>query len=258
MSVKYVIKDQVAYVTIDRPERMNAVDSATEDALETTWQKIEGNDELRCVVLTGGGERAFCAGADMKSADKKTGLQYWAHSRENGFGGIALRNSLKIPVIARVNGFALGGGFEILLGCDIVIASKYAFFGLPESRLGRLPLDGGMVLLQRQIPAKIAAGFLLTGRRMSADEAYQYGLVNEIVEPEDLDVCVQKWVNDIKLCAPLSVKAIKHTIRHTAHLTSKDAQGFRSPELIKALESNDSNEGVKAFIEKRAPVWRGE
>ena len=258
MSVKFEIKDAVAYVTIDRPKRMNAVDGATDEALEKIWQKIEADDSLRCVVLTGGGERAFCAGSDVKAAGDKTGLEYWAESNPNGFGGIALRDSLKIPLIARVNGFALGGGFEMVLGCDIVIATNTSFFGLPESRLGRLALAGGMVLLQRQIPAKIAAGYLLTGRRMSADKAYQYGLVNEIVAPEDLDACVQKWVDDIKLCAPLYVRALKHTIDNTSRLPAKEAQGLRTPELIKALQSKDSEEGVKAFIEKRAPQWRGE
>ncbi|MEK1929212.1 MAG: enoyl-CoA hydratase-related protein, partial [Pararhizobium sp.] len=153
MTVLFNIEDRVVRVTINRPERMNAIDPATELELERIWRDIEARDDISCVVLTGSGERAFCAGADLKGGAagiQKTGLEYWAESRPSGFGGIAFRKSLDIPVIARVNGFALGGGFEMVLGCDIVIASDNARFGLPEARVGRMPLDGGMVMLQRK------------------------------------------------------------------------------------------------------------
>ncbi len=257
MTVKFDVKDNVAYVTIDRPERMNAVDAPTEEALEKIWCEIEDNMDIHCVVLTGAGEKAFSAGADMKSPGNFSGLEYWARSSPNGFGGIALRDTLNVPVIARVNGVALGGGFEMILGCDIVVATDESSFGLPESRVGRLALAGGMVLLQRQIPEKIAAGIILSGRRISASEAYQYGLVNDVVAREDLDATVQNWVDDIKLCAPLSVRALKDTIRNTAHMKPKEAQFNRTETLVAALVSNDSEEGVQAFIEKRPPVWSG-
>ncbi len=257
MPVDFDIRDQVAWVTINRPDRMNAVDADTEDRLEEIWREVEGNAALRCVVLTGAGERAFSAGADMKSANGASGLEYWGHARPQGFGGISLRDSLDIPVIARVNGFAMGGGFEMVLGCDIVIAVDTAKFALPEARVGRLPLDGGMVLLPRLIPQKLAMGYLLTGRRMSAAEAAELGLVNEVVTAEELDAAVERYVTDIKACAPLSVKAIKHTVKKTAQLHPREAQALRTPPLVAALQSRDSDEGVQAFLEKRDPVWSG-
>lgn len=257
MPVDFEIRDQIAWVTINRPDRMNAIDAETEDRLEEIWLEIEGNSDLRCAVLTGAGNRAFSAGADMKSANGASGLEYWGHARPQGFGGISLRNSLDIPVIARVNGFAMGGGFEMVLGCDIVIAVETAKFALPEPRVGRLPLDGGMVLLPRLIPHKLAMGYLLTGRRMSAREAADLGLVNEVVTAEDLDEAVLRYVTDIKACAPLSVKAIKHTVKKTAQLDPRDAQALRTPPLVAALQSKDSDEGVQAFLEKRDPVWTG-
>lgn len=256
MSVEFVVKDRVASVTLNRPERMNAVDAATERELEAIWQEIEARDDISCVVLTGAGDRAFCAGADLKGA-KTTGLDYWSESRPNGFGGLAFRRSLDVPVIARVNGYALGGGFEMVLGCDIVVASTKAAFGLPEARVGRLPLDGGMVLLQRRIPHNLAMGVLLTGRRFSAAEIQGFGIVNEMAEPEELDTAVARWVAEIVACAPLSLRAIKQTVNRTGHLSPAEAQGLRTPALVKALKSEDALEGVSAFQEKRAPVWRG-
>ncbi len=257
MSVLYSLNNGVARVTIDRPERMNAVNAATETELERIWSEIEADDSVRCVVLTGAGERAFCAGADLKSDVGKTGLEYWASLNENGFGGIAMRQSLNVPIIARVNGLALGGGMELVLGCDIVIATDDARFGLPEAKVGRLPLDGGMVMLQRLIPEKIAAGLMMTGRMMSSSEALSYGLVNSVVARAELDGEVDKWAADIVTCAPLSIMAIKQTIRQTAHLTPHEARSLRLPELVRALTSDDAKEGVAAFREKRAPVWRG-
>lgn len=257
MTVEYEVKNHVARVTICRPDRMNAVDVVTTNALEEIWQTIELDPDIRVVVLTGEGNRAFSAGADMKSNIEKSGLEYWADTNPKGFGGISLRKTLNVPIIARVNGFALGGGFEMVLGCDIVIASEHAKFGLPESRVGRLPLDGGMTLLPRMVPEKIAMGLLLTGKTITAREAESYGLVNEVVVEQDLDEAVDRWVDQILGCAPLSVRALKESYKQTAHMTAQDAQAARLPAVIKALNSEDAEEGVAAFREKRKPNWSG-
>jgi len=257
MSVRLAREDGVARVTIDRPTRLNAVDAATEAELVRLWEEIERDDGVRAVVLTGAGERAFSSGADMKDSGGATGLEYWAKPRPGGFGGIALRDSLDVPVIARVNGLALGGGFEMVLGCDIVIAAEHASFGLPEPRVGRLALDGGIALLPRRIPHLEAMALLLTGRRITAAEARRLGLVNEVVPMIELDRAVDRWVADILACAPLSLKAIKQMVRAGSRLTPKEAQALRLPALIAALKSADQEEGVRAFQEKRAPQWRG-
>jgi crotonobetainyl-CoA hydratase len=257
MSVHFEVADHVARVTIDRPEVMNAVDQATERELQAIWSTVERDRTIRAVVLTGAGERAFCTGADMKGSNGVSGLEYWAMPRPGGFGGIALRETLDVPVIARVNGHAVGGGFEMMLGCDLVIAAEHATFGLPEARVGRLPLDGGMTLLQRQIPHRAAMGMLLTGRRIKAAEAFGFGLINEVVPAADLDAAVDRWLAEVLACAPLSVRAIKQVVRRTAHLTAAEAQALRLPALVEALHSEDSHEGVRAFVEKRKPVWQG-
>ena len=257
MSVGFSVEKRVARVTLDRPDRMNAVDAATEQELEGIWREIEVRDDISCVVLTGAGERAFCAGADLKGGSGSSGLDYWAGSCENGFGGLAFRRSLDVPIIARVNGFALGGGFEMVLGCDIVIAAETARFGLPEARVGRMPLDGGMVLLQRKIAFNRAMAIMLTGRQFSATEMAGFGIVNEVVSSAELNAAVDRWVADIVACAPLSLRAIKQTVNRTGHLSPPEAQALRTPALVRALQSEDALEGVAAFREKRAPVWRG-
>jgi crotonobetainyl-CoA hydratase len=256
MTVRFETSGGVARVTIARPQVLNALDAEAEAALEDIWQRIEADSAIRAVVLTGEGERAFCTGADMKGGGK-SGLHYWAAARPAGFGGIALRSTLDVPVIARVNGHALGGGFEMVLGCDIVVAAEEASFGLPEPRVGRLPLDGGMVLLPRRIPHHLAMGLLLTGRRLGAREALAMGLVNEVVPRAALDGAVEDWLGDILACAPLSLRAIKQVVRRTAHFSATDAHAQRLPALVACLQSEDGDEGVLAFREKRAPVWKG-
>lgn len=258
MTVQYSVDNHVARVTIDRADRMNAVDAAIWDELESIWKRIEADPDVRVVVLTGSGDRAFCAGADMKAtADGKSGLAYWADARAGGFGGLTMRKSLHVPVIARVNGLAVGGGFELVLGCDIVVAAEHASFGLPEAKVGRMPLDGGMIMLPRLIPQKIAMGMLLTGNRISAADAERYGLVNEVVAESELDEAVDRWVAQILECAPLSVKAIKECVKETGDLSVDEAQAKKLPALIAALESEDSEEGPRAFREKRKPEWKG-
>ena len=258
MTVGFSVDDHVARVTIDRADRMNAVDEDTADQLETIWQRVEADADIRAVVLTGSGDKAFCAGADMKAASiPKSGLEYWTTARPGGFGGLAVRKSLHVPVIGRINGLAVGGGFELVLGCDIVVAAEHASFGLPEARVGRMPLDGGMIMLPRLIPQKIAMGMLLTGNRISAAEAEAYGLVNEVVPAAELDAAVERWLGQVLECAPLSVKAIKECVKETSDLPIAEAWTKRLPSLIAALESEDGEEGPRAFREKRKPDWKG-
>ncbi|HXE22279.1 MAG TPA: enoyl-CoA hydratase-related protein [Rhodoferax sp.] len=256
MNVELKVEQYVATVTLARPDALNAVDLATEAQLQRIWTELENNRDVRVIVLTGSGERAFCVGADLKNPSVR-GVDYWAAARPGGFGGIALRETLNVPVIARVNGYALGGGFEMVLGCDIVVACEEASFGLPEALVGRMPLDGGMTLLQRQVPFRQAMGMLFTGQRVSAAQALQMGLINEVVPRAELDNAVTRWVNNILACAPLSVQAIKQVVRSTGTLTPGQAQALRLPALIAALQSSDADEGVTAFQEKRKPQWQG-
>ena len=250
MSIRFDVSASVARIAIDRPDRMNAIDRAAHAKLSDIWREIETREDVRCAVLTGAGDRVFCAGADLKEESSHTGLEYWAARGANGFGGSK-------PVIARVNGLALGGGLELVLGCDIVIAAETARFGLPEAKVGRVPLDGGMTLLPRLIPRNIALGMMMTGRMASASEMAGYGLVNAVVPAEELDTETDRWVSDILACAPLSVRAMKATVRDTSHLPVQEAFAHKTRELVSALASEDANEGILAFREKRAPIWKG-
>jgi crotonobetainyl-CoA hydratase len=257
MNVRLEVADHVARVTLARPDALNAVDLATEAKLQAIWSELEERKDVRVIVLTGAGEKAFCVGADLKNPSIK-GVDYWAAARPGGFGGIALRETLNIPVIARVNGYALGGGFEMVLGCDIVVACEEASFGLPEALVGRMPLDGGMTLLQRQVPYRQAMGMLMTGQRITAKRAMEIGLINEVVARAELDTAVERWVQGVLACAPLSVQAIKQVVRQTATLSPVQAQALRLPLLVQALQSEDSDEGVRAFQQKRKPQWKGQ
>ena len=254
MSIDFGVSGGVARITLNRPERRNAIDQAAEAALGEIWDRIEADPDIRCAVLTGAGQ-TFCAGADMKEEGVE-GLEYWADADPWGFGGIALGGRLSVPLIARVNGPALGGGFEMVLGCDLVIASENAVFGLPEPRVGRVPLDA-RVALPRLVPRALALGVLLTGRRVGAAEALRYGLINQVVPADGLDAAVESWVADILACAPLSLKAVKRSVYDTAPMGLAEARNARLPALVAALRSRDADEGVLAFREKRAPVWTG-
>lgn len=254
--IRYRLDGGVARVTFDRPAVLNALDAHAEEVLADLWGEIEHDRRVFVLVVTGAGDRSFCTGADMSVGGVgRTGLEYWANRSPDGFGGLSMRQSLDVPVIARVNGYALGGGMEIVLGADIVIAADTAVFGLTEPRVGRIPLDGGVAQLVRRVPHTQAMSILLTGRKVSAAEMFRIGLVNEVVPAAELDAAVQRWVDDVLLCAPSSLRAIKHVVATTAHLSAREAQAQRSDVLIEALDSDDSREGLAAFRQKRPPRW---
>lgn len=257
--ILYREEAHVAWVTIDRQHVANALDGESEAELRRIWEELEGRRDIWAAVLTGAGDRAFCAGSDMSAAAVSlSGTDYWLQERPGGFGGIAARRTLDIPVIAAVNGHALGGGMEMVLGCDIVIAAEEARLGLPEPTVGRLPLDGGIYLLSRQLPHHLALGILLTGRQVPAAEMARYGLVNEVVPRAELRSAVDRWLEQILRCAPLSLRAIKQMIQRSEGLPVAQALRLKHPALMESLASRDSQEGVRAFQEKRKPEWSGE
>jgi dehydration protein DpgD len=247
-------------VILDRPHVMNALHRAASDELDRVWSEYESDPDLRVAILTGAGDRAFSAGYDMKepgSAENQTGVAYLAHRHPRGLGALTLRHGMSKPLIAAVNGYALGGGLELALACDIIVAAEHAEFGFPEPRVGRMALEGGMHRLARHVPLKVAMGMLLTGRRVSASEAHWIGLVNEVVPLADVLPAARRWAHDIAQCAPLSVQATKEAVMAGLGLSVPDAIALLPTTMAKALVSEDQSEGVNAFREKRAPRWSG-
>lgn len=260
--VRYEEKDHVAYVTMDRPEVLNAMDRRMHEELAEIWDDIEADNNIRAVVLTGAGTRAFTVGQDLKERAQLSDAGMKAStigSRDQpGHPRLTDRFTLSKPVVAKVHGYALGGGFELVLACDIVIASENATFGLPEVQLGLIPGAGGVFRLPRQLPQKVAMGYLLTGRRMNAATALHYGLVNEVVPPADLDDCVAEWTASLVRAAPLSVRAIKQAALRSLDLPLEEAFTTTYPWEDRRRQSADAVEGPRAFTEKRDPVWTGD
>ncbi|MDQ2912417.1 MAG: enoyl-CoA hydratase-related protein [Chloroflexota bacterium] len=256
-NISYETDGHVVTVTIKRPERRNALDHATHLELNEAWTRYEQDDQAWCAILTGEGDKAFCAGADLKVDEATLDQTYWMTFKPGGFGGLTERASMVKPVIAAVNGYALGGGFELALACDIIIAADHARFGLPEPRVGVFASDGGIHRLVRQIPQKIAMGLILTGRHMPADEAHKWGVANEVVPLADLMAAARRWADAILECSPLSLWASKESALAGLHLPINDAINKRSEYLMKLEASEDSKEGPRAFREKRKPKWTG-
>lgn len=244
----------VLTVTIDRPEVMNSLHPPASRELSEVFDDFEADEALWVAIVTGAGERAFSAGNDLKHQAGGGAMEI----PEKGFGGLTARYELVKPVIAAVNGVAMGGGFEIALACDLVVASERATFALPEPRVGLAALAGGIHRLPRQIGTKRAMGLLLTGRRVSASEGLELGFVNEVVAPEELPAAARRWADAICECAPLSVRATKQ-----AAYQGLDAPSLRAavegdyPQMRAMFRSEDFVEGPKAFAEKRRPRWKG-
>ena len=240
-------------VSLSRPDVLNALHPPANRELAQVFDEFAADPELWVAILTGEG-RGFCAGNDLKY--QATGGDM-SGQPETGFAGLTNRFDLLKPVIAAVNGVAMGGGFEIALACDLIIASEDATFALPEPRVGLAALAGGIHRLPRQIGVKNAMGMLLTGRRVSAAEGERLGFVNEVVPKGEALAWAKRWAAQILECAPLSVRASKQAAYQGLERGLREAMAGHYDELRRMVKSEDFVEGPKAFAEKRPPRWRG-
>ncbi|MEN8158524.1 MAG: enoyl-CoA hydratase-related protein [Myxococcota bacterium] len=240
-------------ITLNRPEVLNSLHPPANRELAQVIDDFAADPDLWVAILTGTG-RGFCAGNDLKYQARGGDMR---GQPETGFAGLTNRFDLLKPVVAAVNGVAMGGGFEIALACDLIVASEDATFALPEPRVGLAALAGGIHRLPRQIGLKNAMGMLLTGRRVSAAEGQQLGFVNEVAPKGEALAAAKRWATQILECAPLSVRASKEAAYRGLEGGLREAMGGTYDEMRRMLKSEDFVEGPKAFAEKRPPQWKG-
>lgn len=241
-------------VTINRPASHNALHRVAQQELGKVFDDFAADDEQWVAIITGAGAKAFCAGHDLRSEPVLSPTM----SDPPGFGGFASRFDLTKPIIAAVNGVAMGGGFEMVLACDLAVASSNAVFALPEPRVGLAALGGGIQRLPHDIGLKRAMGMMLTGRRVTAQEALALGIINEVVENDVLGAA-KRWAAEVLACSPMSVRATKEAVLRGLSTPVQDGLfgcwGF--PAMKDMLGSEDAAEGPRAFAEKRTPQWKG-
>jgi crotonobetainyl-CoA hydratase len=258
MAVEARADGPVLVITLDRP-KANAIDVPTSRALYAAFDRLRSDAGLRVAVLTGAGDRFFSAGWDLKAAASGEGVD--ADHGPGGFAGLTELFDLGKPVIAAVNGLALGGGFELVLAADLVVAAAHAEFAFPEATLGLVPDAGGLLRLPARVPRAVAVEWLLTGRRVSASEAARWGLVNRVAPAADLMPTTLELARAICASAPLSVAAALEIMRETEGASVAEGyrimRGDRLPAYRRMLSSEDAGEGVRAFAERRPPRWTG-
>jgi crotonobetainyl-CoA hydratase len=256
-SIRTERRGAVLEVTIDRP-KANAIDAATSRIMGDIFASFRDDAQLRVAILTAAGERFFCPGWDLKAA--AAGEPPDADYGVGGFGGLQELPGLNKPVICAINGLAFGGGFEIALSCDLLIAAEHATFALPEINSGTVA-DAASIKLPRRIPYHVAMELLLTGRAIDALEAKHWGLVNEIVPASQLLARAREIADALAAGPPLVFAALKEIVRETTHLPVQQAFDLvtrrRLPTVDTLYGSEDQKEGARAFAEKRKPVWRG-
>jgi crotonobetainyl-CoA hydratase len=251
--VRYEKRHHVAYLTMNRPEVMNALHPPAHEELDACWNDFAADDEMRVAIVTGAGEKAFSAGNDLKW----TAMHGIPHMPRSGFAGITSRTDLRKPVIAAVNGVALGGGLEIALACDLIVAAEHATLGLPEPRVGLMAAAGGVHRLPRHIPLKLAMGMMLTGKAISAADGLRFGLVNEVVPAPQLMAAAERWAGTIAECSPLSIQATKQAALDGLGKPLAEAMFAHYPAVDRLWASEDVVEGPRAFAQKRPPQWKG-
>jgi enoyl-CoA hydratase/carnithine racemase len=259
MPVQLSREGRVAIIVMDRPEARNAMNREMTEQLNTTYDGLAQDDAVWAVVVTGAGDRAFCAGQDLKeveSAVKQAESGSAPRGPSGGFGGITHRDFPK-PIIAAVNGFAMGGGFEICPACDLVVAEEHASFGLPEVKRGLFAGAGGLVRIGKRLPMPLAMEVALTGEPLSAERACELGLVNRVVPKGEGVRAALELANVICQAAPLAVRISKKMVR-TGVLQGEDELWALQAQLgTELMRSEDFLEGPRAFIEKRATQWKG-
>lgn len=251
-------KDRLTVITINRPEVMNALSPPTSAEMSRAFDEFSEDPDQWVCILTGAGDKAFSAGNDLKWQAKHGPAKVIQEVTKikGGQGGICRRYDCFKPIIAAVNGLALGGGFEVALSCDIIIAAGHAQFGFPEPRVGTIAIENGILRLARRIPYHVAMGILLACRRITAHEALDYGLVNEVVPLEDLMATAENWAAEIMKGAPLSIQATKETAIKGLDRPLDEIEGL-FPLAMKMYASQDHVEGALAFAQKRPPNWKG-
>lgn len=256
--VKTEIRGRVIEITLDRP-KANAIDAATSKKMGAAFQRLAEDDALSVAIVTGAGERFFSAGWDLKAA--ADGEAPDADQGVGGFAGLTEYWALKKPVIAAVNGLALGGGFELALSADLIVAAEHAECALPEPTIGLVGDSGGVIRLPRRLPRAVAMEMLLTGRRARAEELARWGLVSRVVPGAELMTVARALADQVAACAPLSLQATKEILAATEGAGEQEA--FRLmresdlPIYRRVYASDDATEGMTALSEKRAPVWTG-
>jgi len=255
MALLYEKKGKVAYLTINRPQALNSLDPETFQELSDALIDFRKDDERLVAIITGAGDRAFCAGADIKTTIpflKESRGEWWRQPP-------VIMRGLEVwkPLIAAINGFCLGGGLEVALACDFRIASEKATFGVPEVRLGLIPGWGGASRLPRFIPRGRAAEMLMTGESIDAQEAHRLGLVNKVLPPQQLMPTCEEWAQRLCSLPPLSVRAAKEMVVKGSELSLEDALRLETKLEDFLLASEDLEEGTRAFIEKRKGVFKG-
>lgn len=257
--IKVEKKGHLTIITINRPNVRNAINPPTSIEMQDAFEDFNNDPNAWVAILTGTGDKAFSAGNDLKY-DALTPPEEARESRKKvkyGMGGLTHQYHIKKPIIAAVNGFAFGGGWEMALGCDIIIASEKATFRFPEPLVGRIPTGGGVNRIIRQIPFHVAMDILLSCRRISAQEALAIGVVSRVVAHENLMEEAEKIAQDIMSCSPLAIKAIKEMSLDGIDMPLKEANKNQFPSIFEFYKSQDFIEGPKAFTEKRKPKWQG-
>ena len=257
MAYEYALlekKENLWIVTLNRPERMNALHSPAHKELDEIFNNFHQDPSAWVAIVTGAGDRAFSAGNDLKYQAEGGKME----RIPSGFAGLTSRYDLDKPIIAAVNGVAMGGGFEIALACDIILASDNATFALPEPKVGLAALAGGMHRLPRQIGLKRAMGMMLTGRTVGADEGKDLGFVNDVVSQSNLMKRAEEWAKMIMECSPVSIRTTKNVVLEGLNFSAIEEAMSQKYESVNTLfSSEDFVEGPLAFSQKRKPDWKG-